>query len=128
VCTECGRLLRDWHGAVVVLADCIDQAEKSTPNAFEERYTAVLLAREIAETAHMDLLLHRKQHLKRVTVCEQSERLQKIYLDAVADNALVGSAIADPKSEAWLEATTSTRQRCADALADLTAHRKEHGC
>jgi hypothetical protein len=61
VCVECGRLLRDWRDAVMIVANYIDQAEKS-PDAFEERYRDALLAREIAETAHAALLLHRKQH------------------------------------------------------------------
>jgi hypothetical protein len=60
VCVECGRLLRYWRDAVVIVADCIDQAEKS-PDAFEERYTDALLARQVAETAHTALLVHRKK-------------------------------------------------------------------
>jgi hypothetical protein len=51
----------DWHDAVVIVAKYIEQAEKS-PDTIEERYRDALLAREIAETAHAALLLHRKQH------------------------------------------------------------------
>ncbi len=51
----------DWRDAVVIVANCIDQAEKS-PDVFEQHYRAALLAREVAETAHAALLLHRKQH------------------------------------------------------------------
>jgi hypothetical protein len=61
VCLECGQLLRDWRDAVVIVANCIDQAE-NFPDAFEECYGAALLAREISEAAHAALLLHRKQH------------------------------------------------------------------
>ncbi len=51
----------DWHDALVIVAECIEQAEKS-PDAFEEHYRDALLARQVAETAHAALLLHRKQH------------------------------------------------------------------
>jgi hypothetical protein len=61
VCVECGRLLRDWRDAVLIVAGYIDQAEQF-PNEFEERYRDALSARQVAETAHAALLLHRKKH------------------------------------------------------------------
>jgi len=60
--------------------------------------------------------------------CEQREKLQQIYLDAVVLNARVGLNFADVNSKEWLEATNETRQRCLDALADLDRHKAEHGC
>lgn len=61
-CSERGKLLRDWRDAVVILADCIGQIETCSLDRFEIRYKATLLARQIAETAHAILVLHRKKH------------------------------------------------------------------
>jgi hypothetical protein len=52
----------------------------------------------------------------------------KVYLDAVFRNRQAGGTIADMKSEAWREATRVTRIDCEMALAELNAHRREHGC
>jgi hypothetical protein len=61
-CAERGRLLRDWRDAVTILADCIEQTETSNLTGFEERFEAMLQARQIAETRHTVLMLHRKKH------------------------------------------------------------------
>jgi hypothetical protein len=61
-------------------------------------------------------------------LCEERLRLTKLYIDAVAVNQMAGRAIAEMKSEAWREATRETREICTATLADLLAHRKEHGC
>jgi hypothetical protein len=60
--------------------------------------------------------------------CEERERLEKIYLAAVVRNAKAGLGIADMRSEAWREATKDTRDACEEALEQLNAHRREHGC
>lgn len=61
-------------------------------------------------------------------LCEERLRLTLVYLDAVALNQKAGRTVADPKSEAWREATKETREVCVARLADLNSHRKEHGC
>jgi hypothetical protein len=60
--------------------------------------------------------------------CGERQRLEKIYLDAVVDNARAGLHISDIRSEAWRDATKETREMCEAALAELNAHRREHGC
>lgn len=60
--------------------------------------------------------------------CEERKRLEGIYLAAVAANNEAARIVADMRSEAWREATKDTRAACEEALADLSAHRKEHGC
>jgi hypothetical protein len=60
--------------------------------------------------------------------CEQRDRLQKIYLDAVMQNDRAGLHFSDIQSEAWQEATKDTREDCEEALADLNRHMGEHGC
>ena len=60
--------------------------------------------------------------------CDERQRLTTIYLAAVVKNSMAGRAVADMKSEDWREATEETRKACEEALADLNAHRKEHGC
>jgi hypothetical protein len=60
--------------------------------------------------------------------CEERERLEKLYLAAVAENSKTGLTIPDMRSEAWRKATKQTREACETALANLNAHRKEHGC
>ena len=61
-------------------------------------------------------------------LCEERLRLNKLYIDAVTLNQAAGRTVADMKSEAWREATKETREICTMRLADLLAHRKEHGC
>ncbi len=61
-------------------------------------------------------------------LCEERLRLTKLYIDAVTLNQAAGRGIADMKSEAWREATRETRADCEMALAELNAHRREHGC
>jgi len=63
-----------------------------------------------------------------LAVCRARERLITAYMSAIVDASEAGSAIADMKSEAWREATNETREACRNALEDLNAHRREHGC
>jgi hypothetical protein len=51
-----------------------------------------------------------------------------LYLDAVALNQTAGRTVPYKKSASWREATKETREHCKMTLADLNAHRKEHGC
>jgi hypothetical protein len=60
--------------------------------------------------------------------CEERDRLMRLYLDAVHRLNEVSQTAADPENEKWREATEQMRVACAAVLADLTAHRKEHGC
>jgi hypothetical protein len=61
-CEHQANLLRNWHDAVMILADCIEQITTSNLDRFEERYKASLLARELADMAHKHLTLHRDEH------------------------------------------------------------------
>jgi hypothetical protein len=61
-------------------------------------------------------------------VCEERKRLERLYLDAVRQNAVAGAHLLNTKSEAWREATKDTRAACDVALANLNRHREEHGC
>jgi hypothetical protein len=63
-----------------------------------------------------------------LALCKERKRLELIYVSAVLTNARSGKNIADMKSAAWREATKDTRETCQSTLADLNAHRKEHGC
>jgi hypothetical protein len=60
--------------------------------------------------------------------CGERDKLQKIYRDAVVQNARAGLHFSDINSEAWREATMETREDCAVALADLNRHKAEHCC
>jgi hypothetical protein len=60
--------------------------------------------------------------------CEERKRLEKIYFDAVRNNAIAGAHILNTKSEAWREATKETRAACDVALEALNRHRERHGC
>jgi hypothetical protein len=60
--------------------------------------------------------------------CQERHRLIGIYLDAVTEISLISVRIADMKNESWRDATHEARGACETALADLNAHRKEHGC
>ena len=48
--------------------------------------------------------------------------------EAVTEVSVVSISIVDMKSESWREATQQARKQCEETLADLNAHRKEHGC
>jgi hypothetical protein len=60
--------------------------------------------------------------------CEERERLNRIYLDAVAKIQESGSAVLDITSAKWKEATSQTRATSKAALAELKRHEEEHGC
>lgn len=60
--------------------------------------------------------------------CEERDKLQRIYMNAVVQNARTGLHFSDVASQAWLEATKDTREDCEEALAELNRHRAEHGC
>jgi hypothetical protein len=60
--------------------------------------------------------------------CEERDRLTRIYLSAVALYDEQAKTVSDLKSEAWRDASKRLREACQDALANLNAHRKEHGC
>jgi hypothetical protein len=61
-------------------------------------------------------------------LCEERDKRQKIYLDAVVQNDRAGLHFSDIHSEAWKEATTDTREDCEVALAEQDRHKAEHGC
>ena len=61
-------------------------------------------------------------------LCEERLRLTQLYLDAVASNQAASRSVSDKRSEVWREATKETREICTARLADLLAHRKDHGC
>jgi hypothetical protein len=60
--------------------------------------------------------------------CEERKRLEKVYLDAIRKNVMAGAHILNSKSEAWREATKTTRAACDVTLEALNQHRAEHGC
>lgn len=60
--------------------------------------------------------------------CEERERLIKIYLEAVTDVYVISIRFSDMKYESWQAMTHDARTRWEVALADLNAHRNEHGC
>jgi hypothetical protein len=61
-CHKRGKLLRDWRDAVIILAESIGQIQTCNLDRFEERYQASLVAREVADKAHISLLRHREEH------------------------------------------------------------------
>jgi hypothetical protein len=61
-------------------------------------------------------------------VCEERNRLNRVYLDATAKVFGAGKAVAQMTSSEWREATKAAREVCKAALANLKRHRKEHGC
>jgi hypothetical protein len=60
--------------------------------------------------------------------CQERDRLTNAYLAAVVEHGKIGARYANHKSEVWREATKETSAACEAAIADLNAHRKEHGC
>lgn len=60
--------------------------------------------------------------------CEERDRLNRIYHDAVAKIPGSGKTVPEMKSAEWRAATRKARDACKSALGDLKRHRKEHGC
>jgi hypothetical protein len=58
----------------------------------------------------------------------ERKRLTNLYLESVVKNNEAGKAATDMKSLVSRDATKETREAYQDALADLNAHRQEHGC
>ena len=69
-----------------------------------------------------------RDSLDRKAACAERDRLTRVYLAAVEQNNIAGKKVPDVKSEAWRDATQTTRELCVAALAELNAHKKEHGC
>jgi hypothetical protein len=61
-CKERAALFKDWHDAVMIVADCMVQMQTCSDDRFEERYHASLLAMEIANETQARLMRHHKQH------------------------------------------------------------------
>jgi len=55
-------------------------------------------------------------------------RLEKIYLISVREIERSSIEVHDVMSEAWRKAAEEAMEDSKAALADLHAHRKEHGC
>jgi hypothetical protein len=70
---------------------------------------------------------HRSPRLTCVP-CEERDRLNRIYHEAIAKIHGSGKTVSDMTSAKWREATKDTRAACRAALADLKRHTKEHGC
>ncbi len=60
--------------------------------------------------------------------CEEYDRLNRVYLDAVTKVFDAGKVIPNMPSAAWKKATIAAREVCKLALENLKRHRKEHGC
>ena len=60
--------------------------------------------------------------------CEEGNRLNRAYLEAVTKVFDAGKVVPNMTSSKWREATLKARLACKAALANLLKHRKEHGC
>jgi hypothetical protein len=60
--------------------------------------------------------------------CDVRQRLENIYLISVRDIERSSTAVHDVMSEASRKAIEEAMEDSREALADLHAHRKEHGC
>ena len=61
-------------------------------------------------------------------LCEERDRLKRLYLDAIATLAEDGKAIANKEGAEWRRATEGARAACQAILGALNQHRTEHGC
>ena len=61
-------------------------------------------------------------------VCEERDRLKRLYVDAITTLAEDGKEIPDMQSEEWRHATEGARAACQTILGALNQHRQEHGC
>jgi len=60
--------------------------------------------------------------------CEERERLVRLYLNAINRHAEISKTVPLVNNQRWRLATEASRAECGDALYDLNAHCKEHGC
>jgi hypothetical protein len=60
--------------------------------------------------------------------CTDRLRLESIYLISIREIERFSIEVHNVMSEAWRKATEEAMEDATEALADLHAHRKEHGC
>ncbi len=60
--------------------------------------------------------------------CEERDRLNLAYVDAIRKVTESAKKVVDMKSPEWESATRSARSAAKDALLALNQHRQEHGC
>jgi hypothetical protein len=60
--------------------------------------------------------------------CEERDRLNLAYVDAIGRVTESGKNVLDMKSPEWKFATRAARSVAKVALVALNVHRKDHGC
>ena len=60
--------------------------------------------------------------------CEEREKLVSLYLAAINRHAEISQTVPVVNTQRWRLATEGSRVECSDALYELVAHCKEHGC
>ena len=60
--------------------------------------------------------------------CEEREKLVSLYLAAINRHAEISKTVPVVNAPRWRLATEGSRAECSDALYELVAHCKEHGC
>ena len=61
-------------------------------------------------------------------LCKERDRLNRAYIDALAEHLRASESVPEMGSEAWKAATHETRKRVQAAREELNKHKLEHEC